>query len=56
MLNAKEIIEEDLLVLENAKGKPAQVGYDLSVKAIMRLRGGGQVLKSKTIVNELESI
>ena len=56
MLNAKEIQEENLLVLDNAKGKPAQVGYDLSIKSIKRLKGGGQVLKSKTIVNELETV
>ena len=56
MLNAKEIYEENLIVLDNAKGAPAQVGYDLSIKAIKKLKGGGQVLKSKTIVNELDSI
>ena len=30
MLNAKQIIDEDLLLLEHTQGKPAQVGYDLS--------------------------
>ena len=53
MLNAKEILDEGLIVLDNAKGKPAQVGYDLSVQSISFLRGGGEVLKEKTIVNEL---
>ena len=62
MLNAKQIIDEGLLLLENAKGKPAQVGYDLSLKAVQKVgnrisggvynlsRGGkiGKVLKSKT--------
>ena len=56
MLNAKEILEERLIVLDNAKGKPAQVGYDLSVKSIKKLKGDGQILKSKTIVNELDTI
>ena len=56
MLNAKEILEEGLIVLDNAKGKPAQVGYDLSVKSISKLQGSGMVLKSKTIVNELEPV
>jgi deoxycytidine triphosphate deaminase len=54
MLNAKEIEKEYLIVLDNAKGKFAQVGYDLSVKSISKLKGGGKVLKSKTIVNDLE--
>ena len=53
MLNAKEIEVEGLIVLDNAKGKFAQVGYDLSVKSISKLKGGGKVLKDKTIVNEL---
>ena len=56
MLNAKEILEEGLIVLDNAKGKPAQVGYDLSIKSIKKLTGDGQVLKNKTIVNKLDTI
>jgi len=56
MLNAKEIEKENLIVLDNAKGKFAQVGYDLSVKSISKLKGGGKVLKSKTIVNDLEPV
>jgi deoxycytidine triphosphate deaminase len=59
MLNAKQIIDEGLLLLENAKGKPAQVGYDLSLKAVQKigLKIGdntyrqvkiGKVLKDKT--------
>jgi deoxycytidine triphosphate deaminase len=62
MLNAKQIIDEGLLLLENTKGKPAQVGYDLSLKAVQRVgtsmantpynisKGGkiGKVLKDKT--------
>lgn len=56
MLNAKEIIEEGLMVLDNAKGKPAQVGYDLSLKSIARLDGGGHVFKSETRVNGCTSV
>jgi deoxycytidine triphosphate deaminase len=62
MLNAKQIVDEGLLLLENTKGKPAQVGYDLSLKAVQRVgtsmsnspynvsRDGriGKVLKDKT--------
>ena len=62
MLNAKQIIDEGLLLLENTQGKPAQVGYDLSLKAVQKVgnrisggvynlsRGGkiGKVLKEKT--------
>jgi deoxycytidine triphosphate deaminase len=62
MLNAKQIIDEGLLLLEHTQGKPAQVGYDLSLKAVQKVgnrisggvynlsRGGkiGKVLKSKT--------
>jgi deoxycytidine triphosphate deaminase len=61
MLNAKQILEEGLLQLETAQGKPAQVGYDLSLKAVSKIGssivvGGtfnkyakiGKVLKDKT--------
>ena len=37
MLNAQQIIEEGLLKLDETKGKPAQVGYDLSLKAVQRV-------------------
>ena len=56
MLNAKEILEEGLIILDNAQGKPAQVGYDLSIKSISKLKGGGKVLKDKTIVNKLDEV
>jgi deoxycytidine triphosphate deaminase len=63
MLNAKQIVDEDLLLLENTQGKPAQVGYDLSLKAISKIgtRIGynmfnegaiGKVLKDKTILTK----
>ena len=59
MLNVKQIIEEGLLKLDETKGKPAQVGYDLSLKAVNKVGnkiGGnvytpgpiGKVLKDKT--------
>jgi deoxycytidine triphosphate deaminase len=62
MLNAEQIIEQKLLKLENAKGKPAQVGYDVTLKAVNKvgiLNSGnvptvviekkvGKVLKDKT--------
>jgi len=62
MLNAQQIIDEGLLLLEHTKGKPAQVGYDLSLKAVQKVgnslanspynvsKGGkiGKVLKDKT--------
>lgn len=62
MLNAQEIIDKGLLKLESSKGKPAQIGYDLSLKAVNKIgnriggdvynlpRGGviGKVLKDKT--------
>ena len=34
MLNAEQILEQGLIKTEFSKGKPAQVGYDLSAKSI----------------------
>lgn len=59
MLNVKQIVEEGLLKLSESKGKVAQVGFDLSLKAVNKVGnkiGGnayapgpiGKVLKSKT--------
>ena len=62
MLNAQQIIDEGLLKLDETKGKSAQVGYDLSLKAVQRVgtsvannpynvsKDGkiGKVLKDKT--------
>ena len=55
MLNAKQIIDEGLLLLEHTQGKPSQVGYDLSLKAVQRIgynifndNAIGKVLKDKT--------
>jgi deoxycytidine triphosphate deaminase len=58
MLNAEQIIEQGLIKTENSKGKPAQVGYDLSAKSINAIGKDqlikpaiGMVLKDKTILN-----
>ena len=59
MLTAQQILDEGLLRLEHTKGKPAQVGYDLTLKAVNKVgyriganmygRGEiGKVLKDKT--------
>lgn len=63
MLNAEQIIEQGLLKLENTKGKPAQVGYDITLKEVQKIglkiganayREGkiGKVLKDKTELTE----
>ena len=63
MLNAKQILEEGLLQLQTAQGKPAQVGYDLTLKEVQKIglkiganayREGkiGKVLKDKTELTE----
>ena len=63
MLNAKEILEEGLIVLDNAKGKPAQVGYDLSAKEIKRIGDPnaplghiGHVYVDRTVVGDLVDV
>lgn len=48
MLNAKQILQKGLLELSESKGKPAQVGFDLSLKAVNRIGSGGTVLANKT--------
>lgn len=56
MLNSSQILDEGLLKLENTKGKPAQVGYDVTLKAVnqvgnkIKFSGSkiGKVLKDKT--------
>jgi len=55
MLNAKQILDEGLLKLEHSKGKPAQVGYDLTLKQVNKIGNKGvsetkigKVLKDKT--------
>jgi deoxycytidine triphosphate deaminase len=59
MLNAEQILEQGLIKTEFSKGKPAQVGYDLSAKSINAIGKDefnskpniGMVLKDKTILN-----
>jgi deoxycytidine triphosphate deaminase len=59
MLNAQQILEQGLVKTEFSKGKPAQVGYDLSAKSINVIGKDpysskpniGMVLKDKTILN-----
>ena len=58
MLNAEQILEQELIKIEFSKGKPAQVGYDLSAKSINAIGKDqlikptiGMVLKDKTILN-----
>jgi len=56
MLNVQQILDEKLLKLEHTHGKPAQVGYDLSLKQVniigekkdMGKHKIGKVLKDKT--------
>jgi deoxycytidine triphosphate deaminase len=51
MLNAKQIIDEGLLLLEHTQGKPAQVGYDITLKAVNKIgnRIGYNVFKEGRI-------
>lgn len=55
LLNSKDILEKGLVKVENSHGKPAQVGYDLSLKEVRRVGGDGlgigKVLKDKTLLN-----
>ena len=37
MLNVQQILDEGLLKLERTQGKPAQVGYDLSLKQVNKV-------------------
>jgi deoxycytidine triphosphate deaminase len=59
MLNVAQILDEGLLRLEHAQGKPAQVGFDLTLKQVNKIgnniegnvyAGGkiGKVLKNST--------
>lgn len=56
MLTADQILKENLLKLDNTKGKPAQVGYDLSVKALARIVYPGMVLCDRTIVPTYQAV
>jgi deoxycytidine triphosphate deaminase len=56
MLNVQQILDEGLLKLEQSQGKPAQVGFDLTVKSINQVGGRfglidqkiGKILKDST--------
>lgn len=54
MLNSNQIIQEDLLKLEHSQGKPAQVGFDLTIKQVNKvgisptLGNIGMVLRNET--------
>jgi deoxycytidine triphosphate deaminase len=55
MLNSQQILDEGLLKLEHAQGKPAQVGFDLTLKQVNKIGNAGiavakigKVLKDKT--------
>ena len=63
MLNAQQILDEGLLRLEHTQGKPAQVGYDLTLKQVNKIGGIsaetfapkiGKVLKDKTELTNYE--
>lgn len=56
LLNANQILQENLLLLENSQGKAAQVGYDLSLKAVQKLRGTGEVLCEKTLLGDYKTM
>lgn len=51
MLNAEQIIEREVLKLENSLGKPAQIGFDLSLKKVEKILGGVKVLNTKTVID-----
>lgn len=56
MINAQQIIDKGLLKLESSKGKAAQIGYDLSLKAVNKIGNVGKVLKNKTELASYEPI
>ena len=56
MINAQQIKDKGLLKLENSKGKAAQIGYDLSLKAVNKIGNVGKVLKDKTELASYEPI
>jgi deoxycytidine triphosphate deaminase len=56
MINAQQIIDKGLLKLGSSKGKAAQIGYDLSLKAVNKIGNVGKVLKDKTELASYEPI
>lgn len=59
MLTAQQILQEGLLKLTETKGKVAQVGYDVTLKAVNRVGdpngGGNLVYKTYTIGKVFEN-
>ena len=53
MLNAQQILDEGLLKLKSSKGKPAQVGFDVTLKAVNKV-GNPNSPNSLTYVNGYE--
>ena len=53
MLNNADQVEQ--LLQTNGKGAKAQVGYDLTLKDVKRIRGGS-VLQDATLVNEYAQV
>lgn len=54
MLNATQILEEELLVLENSKGKSAQVGFDVSLHKVNQVGGINEQKIGKVLVDKTE--
>lgn len=53
MLNADQISQENLLVLDHSKGKAAQVGYDITLQSVRKINGAekpGRILKNTTVL------
>ena len=50
MLNVAQILDEGLLRLEHAQGKPAQVGFDLTLKQVNSI--GQTVNYNRNVIND----
>lgn len=55
LLTCKQALEQGLLILDDSKGKPAQIGYDLSVKEIRLMLAAGTIWTGKTEPPELSA-
>ena len=53
LLTCEQVLEKGLLLLDESKGKPAQIGYDLSVKEIRMMLAAGTIWCNKTEAPEL---
>ena len=56
MLNTEQILERKVLRLENSKGAPSQIGYDLSVKEIKSIDGVGKIRSEKTELPKYKTV